>query len=126
MEEYNGITVMTTNYLQNIDTAFFRRISYIVHFPFPSVESRKKIWKGIYPKQMPMSDNIDFDYLSEKFEFAGGNIKNIAVISAFLAVEDNKKVSMKHIIKAIKYEIEKQGKVIIKEDFGEYAYLLDK
>lgn len=125
MEEYDGITVMSTNYLENIDQAFFRRISYVIHFPFPDVESRKKIWQNMYPKEVPLSDDIDFDYLAEQFEIAGGNIKNIAVVSAFLAAKENNSVEMRHIIKAIKYELTKQGKTMLREDFGEHGYLLN-
>ena len=126
MEEYDGITVMSTNYLENIDAAFFRRISYVIHFPFPDEKSRKAIWKGMYPKEVPMSEDIDFDYLARQFELSGGNIKNIAVTSAFLAAKNDDKLKMKHILKALKYELTKQGKTLLKEDFGEFAYMLDK
>ncbi len=124
MEEYDGITVMSTNYLENIDPAFFRRISYVVHFPFPDIDARKQIWKTMFPKEMPISDDIDFDYLAKQFSISGGNIKNIAVVAAFLAAKSSKKVEMYHIIKAVKYELEKQGKILLREDFGEHWYLL--
>ena len=124
MEEYDGITVLSTNYLENIDAAFFRRISYVIHFPFPDPKSRKGIWENIFPHETPMDDDVDFDYLANQFEVSGGSIKNIAVTSAFLAAKSDKRVGMKHIIKGIKYELTKQGKVLIKEDFGEYGYLL--
>ena len=124
MEEYDGITIMTTNYLENIDQAFFRRISYVIHFPFPDVPSRKQIWMTMFPKEVPLAKDIDFDYLANQFEISGGNIKNIAVTAAFLAAKSDKKLRMKHIIQAIKYELTKQGKTLLKEDFGEHGYLL--
>ena len=80
----------------------------------------------MYPKEVPMSEDIDFDYLAKQFELAGGNIKNVAVTSAFLAAKNNSEISMKHILLAIKYELTKQGKTLLKEDFGEFAYMLDK
>ena len=126
MEEYDGVTVMSTNYLENIDAAFFRRISYVIHFPFPNEKSRKEIWKGMYPKEVPLSDDVDFDYLARQFELSGGNIKNIAVTSAFLAARNDKELKMKHILTALKYELTKQGKTLLKEDFGEFSYILDK
>ncbi len=124
MEEYDGITVMTTNYLENIDSAFFRRISYVIHFPFPKPESREKIWRNMFPQEMPLSPDIDFHYLANQFEIAGGNIKNIAVSAAFLAAKSTGVVKMEHILKALKYELTKQGKNMLKEDFGEHAYLI--
>lgn len=124
MEEYDGITVMTTNYKENIDSAFFRRISYVIHFAFPDAAARKSIWQGIFPRETPLAGDIDFDYLAGQFEISGGSIKNIAVAAAFMAARDGQPVSMRHIVRAVRYEMAKQGKVIRREDYGEYSYLL--
>ncbi|NLT95945.1 MAG: AAA family ATPase [Clostridia bacterium] len=127
MEDYQGISIMATNFLQNIDSAFIRRLNYVIHFPFPDVEHRKKIWQSIFPKKMPLaSDDIDYEYLAKQFEITGGNIKNIALVAAFMAAERRETVAMKHILGAVKNELEKQGKVLLKQDFGEYAFYLDK
>lgn len=124
MEEYNGITIMTTNFIENIDKAFFRRINYVIHFNFPDIESRKKIWIKMFPKETPLNEDIDFDFLAKKFEIAGGSIKNAVITATFMAASESSKVGMKHIIKALEYEIKKQGRIISKNDFGEYGYLL--
>lgn len=126
MEEYEGITIMTTNFLQNIDSAFFRRISYVIHFEFPDKESRKKIWENMYPASVPRAKDIDFEYLARQFEIAGGNIKNIALTSLFLAAKSEEKIlTMKHILTAVRYELKKQGKTLLKEDFNEYGYIME-
>lgn len=122
MESHSGICIMTTNYLENIDQAFFRRISYVFHFPKPSKKDREKIWRNFFGKKVP-TRKIDFDFIS-KFELSGGSIKNIVVSSCLKAVQEKKKVSMKHIIKSIEYELKKQGYTPLKSDFDEYAYLL--
>lgn len=124
MEEYDGISIMATNYLQNIDEAFMRRINYIIKFPFPDAKYREMLWQSLYTKETPLSKDIDFKYLGEKFQIAGGNIKNIVIASAFLAAENNESVSMKHIVYAAKHELEKSGKILLKEDIGEYYRLL--
>ena len=123
MENHNGICIMTTNYMENIDKAFFRRINYVFHFPKPSKENRKKIWKRIFGKFVPMEEDINFDFLS-KFEISGGNIKNIVISACLKAAQDKKKVSMRHILKSLEYELKKQGFSPLKSDFGEYFYLL--
>lgn len=123
MEEYDGITVMTTNYKENIDSAFFRRISYVIHFPFPDAKARRSIWKGIFPRQTPLED-VDFDYLSRQFELSGGSIRNIALVASFLAARENEAVGMRQIVQAVRYEMKKQGKIMLTEDYGEYGYLL--
>lgn len=124
MEEYDGISIMTTNYVENIDVAFFRRISYVIHFAFPDAAAREKIWKNMFSSKTPLSSDIDFKYLSKNFEMTGGSIKNIAVNAAFMAARDSKEVKMEHILKSLIYEIKKQGKNVIKDDLGEYGYLI--
>ena len=92
---------MTTNLLGNLDQAFFRRISYVVHFPLPDEKSRKIIWQKIFPKNAPLSKDVDFDFLAKKFEISGGNIKNVVITSTFMAASESKKIEMKHIVKAL-------------------------
>lgn len=67
---------------------------------------------------------MDFDYLSRQFELSGGSIKNIAVAAAFMAAAEDAPVSMGHIVRAVKYEMVKQGKIMRREDYGEYGFLL--
>ena len=122
MEEHKGICILTTNYIENIDKAFFRRISYVFHFQKPNFEDRKKIWKNLL-KSVPLDDDVNFDFIS-KFDISGGNIKNIVISSCFKGAQDGNKVSMKHILKSIEYELKKQGYTPLKSEFGEYAYLL--
>ncbi|MBQ2671954.1 MAG: ATP-binding protein [Clostridia bacterium] len=124
MEEYNGVTIMTTNFIGNIDKAFFRRINYVVHFTLPDAGLRKEIWQKMYPKETPISEDVDFDFLAKQFEISGGSIKNIVITSSFIAASESNEVKMEHIIKGIEYEIKKQGKMVSKSDFGEYGYLL--
>jgi hypothetical protein len=123
MEEHSGICIMTTNFLENIDKAFFRRITYVVHFALPDILEREKIWQGMFTKKTPLENGIDFKFLS-KFEISGGNIKNASVAAAFMAAKDCGKIKMKHILRALEYELKKQGQNILRSDFGEYAYFL--
>lgn len=124
MEEYSGITIMTTNFIENIDKAFFRRINYVVHFNLPDFDLRLKIWKNMFPSDTPISKDVNFEYLAKNFEIAGGSIKNIVLTASFMAASESDKVEMKHIIKSIEYELKKQGKMVSKSDFAQYAYLL--
>lgn len=120
MEEYEGITVLATNLLNNIDEAFIRRISYIIKFPFPDEEQREKIWRSMFPKEAPIGDDVDFKYVASKFQVAGGYIKNIAVSSAFMAADAGTVIGMRHILQAVKYEMQKTGKIWNKDDVDMY------
>ncbi|MGF1488187.1 MAG: ATP-binding protein, partial [Prochloraceae cyanobacterium] len=55
MESYQGLAILTTNFKENLDLAFSRRIRFMVKFAFPDTESRSKIWQRIFPAQTPTS-----------------------------------------------------------------------
>ena len=85
MEDYTGISILATNLKKNIDDAFLRRLNFLVDFPAPDETLRYKIWKKIFADDVPLGEDIDFEYLSKQFSITGGNMRNIAVNSAFLA-----------------------------------------
>ncbi|MEC0267498.1 ATP-binding protein [Paenibacillus anseongense] len=120
MEEYQGITVLATNLLNNIDEAFLRRFNYVIKFPFPDSEYREKIWQSMFPPAAPLSDDVDFRYLAQRYEIAGGNIKNVVLSSAFLAAEAGEPIRMQHIIKSIRHELQKSGKILAKQEWEDY------
>jgi ATP-dependent 26S proteasome regulatory subunit len=70
--------------------------------------------------EAPQNEDIDFKFIAQKFEIAGGNIKNIVVSAAFLAAESKQSIGMNHIIQAARHELKKSGKLLLKEDLGEY------
>jgi len=125
MEEYEGIAILTTNFRSNIDEAFSRRLRFIIEFALPGVKERRCIWERICPEQMPLSQDIDFDFLARQFELAGANIRNVVLRAAFLAADDKQgEVTMRHITLAIRREYQKMGKILMLEELGEYANLL--
>lgn len=111
MEEYEGVVILASNLRENMDDAFIRRIRFIVEFPFPDEASRLKIWQNHFPKEAPISEEIDYEFLSRKFQIAGGNIKNIVLNSAFLAAANGGVITPKHIRHGAKREFEKMGKL---------------
>jgi len=98
MEAYQGLAILTTNMKESIDTAFLRRIRFIVKFPFPDFQQRVEIWRRIFPKATPTKD-LDETKLA-KLNVAGGNIRNIAIHAAFLAADGGEPVQMKHLLEA--------------------------
>lgn len=124
IEEYDGIVILATNYLQNIDTAFMRRIRYVINFELPDEATRMEIWKSSFAKEVPLSESIDFEYLAKDFKLSGGSIKNIVLNATFYAAEQDKPVDMAHILKAINRENQKDKRVTFVNDYGQYGYLV--
>ncbi len=124
VEEYSGVSILATNYLQNIDDAFRRRLTYIVEFPFPNEGQRLELWNRVFPSETPLDEQIDWEFLAQAFELSGSSIKNCAVAAAYLAAGAGTYVTMGHILLAVRRELEKSGKTISKEEFGPYYMLV--
>jgi len=125
IEEYDGVCILATNLMGNIDAAFMRRITYVVHFPFPEPPAREAIYRGMLPATAPVSEDIDWRFLAEKFELSGGHIKNIVLSAAFMAAGEGKPISMRHMLNAAVTEMKKNEIVVVKEQLREYADLLE-
>lgn len=110
MEEYEGISILASNLRQNMDEAFVRRLAFSVHFPFPDETDRKQIWSRIWPKEMPLVDDLDLAYHASRFKLTGGNIKNVALAAAFLAASDGGLITIAHLFRATRREYQKMGK----------------
>ncbi|MBD1909748.1 MULTISPECIES: ATP-binding protein [unclassified Leptolyngbya] len=95
MESYQGLAILTSNLKDSLDTAFLRRIRFVVKFPFPDIAQRIRIWQKIFPPQTPTHD-LDFQKLA-KLNVSGGNIRNIALNATFLAASNNEPVQMHHL-----------------------------
>jgi AAA+ superfamily predicted ATPase len=111
MEEYDGIAILATNLRQNMDDAFVRRLRFIVEFPFPDEEYRRRIWEVTFPKEAPLAADVDFQRLAREIRLAGGNIKNIAVAAAFYAASDGGVIQMSQLMRAAHREHRKVGRI---------------
>jgi hypothetical protein len=105
MESYRGLAILTTNMRAGIDEAFLRRLRFSIAFPFPDVAQRVEIWRRIFPHAAEVR-GIDADKLA-KLRLAGGNIRNIALNAAFLAVNAQEPVQMSHVRAAAEAEYAK-------------------
>ena len=125
IEEFDGVCILATNLIGNIDAAFMRRITYVVHFPFPDARAREAIYRVMIPKDAPLDPQIDWRFLGEKFELSGGHIKNIVMSAAFMAAGEDSPSSMRHLLRAAVTEMKKNEIVVVREQLREYADLLE-
>lgn len=116
MEAYSGLAILTTNMKSALDTAFLRRLRFVVQFPFPDAAQRAEIWRRIFPTQTP-TEGLDVHQLA-RLQVAGGNIRNMALNAAFLAAETNQPVGMSHILQAAKSEYAKLERPLAEAEIG--------
>jgi hypothetical protein len=105
MEAYRGVAILTSNMRSAIDPAFFRRIRFVVAFPFPDYEQRLAIWRRSFGPQAP-TENLDLAKLA-RLNVAGGSIRNIALYAAFLAADAGEPIRMAHLARAARVECAK-------------------
>jgi hypothetical protein len=116
MEAYRGLAILATNMKSALDTAFTRRLRFIVNFPFPGPAERKLIWQKVFPTSTPVDEGLDYDRLA-RFNLTGGSIHNIALNAAFLAAQAGTAVTMQSILNAARAEFRKLERPINEAEF---------
>jgi hypothetical protein len=124
MEGYAGAVILATNYRRNIDDAFLRRLDFVIDFPFPEPEDRKRIWRKLLPEQAPVGDGVDLDFLAERFKLSGGAIRNCTLSAAFQAADDADVIEMRHLVRAVALEYGKLGRLTLESDFEQFHSML--
>lgn len=109
MEDYRGLAVLATNRKGALDRAFLRRLRFLVDFPFPDFDARRRIWQKSFPPEAPLAD-ISFDALA-RLEIAGGSIRNVGLTAAFLAAADGGVIHPHHVERAARREFAKIDQV---------------
>ncbi len=83
LERHDGIVILTTNLVEELDPAFERRLQFRVAFPLPDARARAAIWRTLLPADAPLAGDVDVAQLGRAFELSGGAIRN-AVLAAAL------------------------------------------
>src|SRR4051812_31644008 len=120
MEGYPGAVILATNFRRNIDDAFVRRLDFVIDFPFPEADDRRRIWDRVLPEQAPRADDVDLDFLAERFKLSGGAIRNCSLAAAFQAADDDGSIEMRHLVRAVAQEYGKQGRLTLEADFERF------
>ncbi|MFI3227864.1 MAG: ATP-binding protein [Clostridia bacterium] len=116
LEEYEGISILATNLLDQLDDAFKRRIKFMVPFVLPSEKVRLELWKRILPREEFLGD-IDIEFFAKNFELSGSQIKEIVLNASFIAISEGEKLSNNQIKEAVTLNYQKYGKRILNDDF---------
>ena len=98
IEEYQGIIIASTNFMDLIDKAFSRRFDYRLKFKRPNLKNRIKLWKLKLPQ---IKLNIDIKELG-KYDLSGGQIDLIIRNTCFEVALQEKSIfktsDFKHFI----------------------------
>jgi AAA+ superfamily predicted ATPase len=117
MEQFDGVAVLATNRKGDLDTAFVRRLRFIVDFAPPGPDERERLWRLALEGASdvdgePLTDELDWAGLARELDLTGAGIKAAAVAAAFLAYGDGGMISERHVLAAARRELAKQGVVV--------------
>jgi SpoVK/Ycf46/Vps4 family AAA+-type ATPase len=92
LEIHEGVVILTSNLVEEIDRAFERRIHLQARFPRPDATARAAIWRRLLTAEVPLAADVDFPRLGRAFDLSGGLIRNAvlgaALEAAAMAVEE--------------------------------------
>ncbi|MGO4700714.1 AAA family ATPase [Dyella sp. 2RAB6] len=115
LESFRGLAILATNMKGALDTAFLRRVRFVVNFPFPGVAERKAMWSSAFPTKVATAA-LDIERLA-KLALTGGSIQGIALNAAFLAAKHGVQVTMPLLLDAARSEFRKLEKPVNEADF---------
>jgi hypothetical protein len=124
LETFDGLVILASNLRENIDPAFTRRFSIVVHFPRPGREARQRLWRHAFPPQAPL-DGVDLDALAD-LDLTGAGIVAAARTAALLAAEgDGEAITMAYVVRGVSRQYQREARVLRPSDLGGFASLLD-
>ncbi len=88
LNTYQDVIIFATNFIENFDPAFMRRILAHIKFEMPDAMCRYQLWNKYIPEKLP--NNFDLKYIAEKYEnLSGSDISNAVLSTAFSAARNN-------------------------------------
>ncbi|MEK6288289.1 MAG: ATP-binding protein [Acidobacteriota bacterium] len=115
LESFSGLAIMATNMKAALDTAFLRRIRFILEFRAHDAAERAAIWRRIFPRETE-TRGLDFERLA-KLTLNGGSINNVAINAAFLAAQAGTPVTMPLVLEAARTDFLKLKRPMNEADF---------
>ena len=113
IEQFDGVAILATNRRNDLDTAFLRRLRFVIDFLPPGKPERLALWQKALPTHSPSGESIlgeiDLHGLADHLDLNGAQIKSIALGAAFLARSEGAKITMEHLELASARELAKQG-----------------
>lgn len=111
IEDFEGVTILASNFRTNLDDAFTRRFQSVIGFPMPRREERLKLWTNAFASNCTFEDKVNFGDIAERFEISGGAMTNIVRYCSLRAVKkDSSTILLEDIIEGIRKEFRKEGR----------------
>ncbi len=101
MNQHDGLVIFTTNFIENYDPAFMRRILAHINFTLPDMACREQLWRKYIPQSLP--HGVDLIKLAAQSEGLSGSDISSCVLKAALSAArlEAPQISLSHFQAAI-------------------------
>lgn len=108
IESYDGIALLTSNNRSRFDSAFTRRLDFIIDFPAPNAEQRRALWE-VHLGDAHEIDAGQLNRLAASVDLVGGHIRNAVLSAAVLAGAHGRRIGWHDLLRGIDAELRKLG-----------------
>jgi len=112
-ETYEGLCILASNLIDNIDPAFYRRFHSIVHFTKPGADERNVLWNNYLPDGYEWEEGIKIDEVAQSVDITGAGIYNVMRRAFMKAVlRNDTTIQGQDLLESVRLEKKKEGKII--------------
>lgn len=120
VESYAGACILATNRRDNVDTAFIRRLRYVLDFPRPDTALRLQMWQALCAQLSPATAEAlapQCAQLAEILEFTGAQIKNALRTAMIEARRDGRDgLLAEDLLAGVEHELMKEGRALTRAE----------
>jgi hypothetical protein len=120
IESYGGLAILASNKKANIDSAFLRRLRYVVEFPQPDVGERLELWRRlvmtICGEETAARLSASLPAFASAVDVSGAQIKLAVLAALFGARREGGPVSARHLANGVARELLKDGRSLSVRD----------
>jgi hypothetical protein len=114
IEAYRGLAILATNAKSALDSAFVRRLRFIIDFSHPTVADRRRIWERSITSKAPFAP-VDLDKIA-RITATGGMVHNALISAAFAATTDGT-ITTDLLLTSLRAEYKKSNRPVNESDF---------
>lgn len=118
IESFHGTAILASNMGATLDPALLRRFDLVLDFALPDAKARRAIWEKLACSAVPLARDVNLDLLAERFDMAGGHIRQAVLTAAHEAAQGAGVVTQALLIQGVAREYVKLGRTLRREDFG--------
>jgi hypothetical protein len=120
LEEFDGIALLASNRKQNIDSAFVRRLRFVMDFPRPKPAERLMIWQRLIA-EMVGAERAEvlaslLRVMAETLDISGAQIKASVLSAIFMSRQTRAPLALDHLLAGVERELSKEGRGIEAND----------